>query len=108
MTRRHPVLSPDLRPSHRSRFLDPVLQHYVNALVEESPDEKYNLKNTGPCKTLNLKNCIATYDYLLTVCKSRRNSISATKPAPIPNGAKLIHASNFPNRSPVNSRAKEN
>lgn len=105
MTRRHPELSPDLRPSHRSRFLNPVLQHYVNTLVEESPDEKYNLKTTGPCKTIPR---IYYFYYLLTVCKSRRNSISATKPAPIPNGAKLIHASNFPNRSPVNIQTKEN
>lgn len=35
-----------------------------------------------------------------TVCKSLRNIIKATKPAPIPKGAKLIKASNFPNRSP--------
>lgn len=39
---------------------------------------------------------------LLTVCKSLRNRISVTKPAPIPIGAKLTHANNWPNRSPEN------
>lgn len=38
---------------------------------------------------------------LLTVCKSRRNKIKAIKPAPIPIGARLIHASSWPNKSPV-------
>lgn len=39
---------------------------------------------------------------LLTVCKSLRNRISVTKPAPIPIGAKLIHAKSSPKRSPEN------
>lgn len=38
----------------------------------------------------------------LTVCKSLRNSINVTKPAPMPMGAKLIHANSWPNRSPTN------
>lgn len=37
---------------------------------------------------------------LLTVCKSLRNNISVTKPAPIPIGAKLSHAKSWPKRSP--------
>lgn len=41
---------------------------------------------------------------LRTVCKSLRNSINVTKPAPIPIGAKLIHASSWPNRSPATER----
>lgn len=37
---------------------------------------------------------------VLTVCKSLRNKINVTKPAPIPIGARLIQASSWPNRSP--------
>lgn len=36
----------------------------------------------------------------LTVCKSLLKSIKVTKPAPIPNGARLIKARNLPIKSP--------
>lgn len=42
------------------------------------------------------------------VCKSLRNSISATNPAPMPSGARLIQASNLPTKSPAGTRNDRN
>lgn len=35
------------------------------------------------------------------MCKSLRNKIRVTKPAPIPKGAKLVKAKSLPNKSPA-------
>lgn len=47
---------------------------------------------------------ISHYFQIHTVCKSLRNKINVTKPAPIPMGARLIHANKCPNKSPTEQK----
>lgn len=52
------------------------------------------MKNVEIALKLDAVDGILSTPAILTVCKSLRNKINVTNPAPIPIGAKLVHASN--------------
>lgn len=68
-----------------------MLQQFVTDFIDQSTNEKGYLQNSIGFDRSELKSG-AAIQVKLTVCKSLRNKISVTNPAPIPIGAKLVLA----------------
>lgn len=91
---RHSIFYILVIPPQRSLLANSMFYTIIKYFWAQSTYEKRNLQQNPMSNSPNHT------PSTLTVCRSLLNRISATKPAPIPKGARLMNAINLPMRSP--------